>query len=178
MHTSNWAMTDGGENGLGSCWGCKGGGREQADEEQGCAKQGQGNHNDAKSLIWIINDGPWEVHRITHRKVKTPETGLGGCRAVSKRNLYNKSTRYLITSLIRRHQTSMLVASIDDSPRNRIRQIVQSRQVIASTYRMAGLAQPISCRHITHNEISEDIGPCEIRMVHLFQNLETFPDIH
>jgi hypothetical protein len=51
VHIFNWAFTEGGENSLVSRWSRKGGGREQADEEEGGAEDGKGNHGDAKGLI-------------------------------------------------------------------------------------------------------------------------------
>jgi hypothetical protein len=49
-------FTKGAENGLASRWSRNGGGREQADEEEGDAEQGEGNHSDAKCLVWVISD--------------------------------------------------------------------------------------------------------------------------
>ena len=53
MHIVNGMFTERGENGLGSRWDCKGSGREQADERKGGVKEGEGNHDDGKSLFGI-----------------------------------------------------------------------------------------------------------------------------
>ena len=45
-------FTERGENGLGSRWDRKGGGREEANERKGGAEEGKGNHG-AGSLFWI-----------------------------------------------------------------------------------------------------------------------------
>jgi hypothetical protein len=67
VHILNWAITVGGKNSRAGRWGCKGDGGEQADEEGG-AEQGEGDHGDAKYLVWGISDGRWELGgSITHR---------------------------------------------------------------------------------------------------------------